>query len=280
MTAPADYSPSDVLAVVNDEIELAAELYSPSQHPQAILLAGQPGAGKTELSSMLLPSLDGNAVLINGDEYRRYHPNYRQLFRAFGAESVSMTSPFSGEVTEKLIQELSDRRLHLMIEGTGRTVDVPRKTAEQLAGKGYTVRMAVIAVRPEISLISTVLRFYEMSQRGTLPRATALEAHDRVVAVLPGNLNELAAVPAISGIVIWTREQKKVFESKTASEPPSDALLRLWRSPWTIEERMRAIADIRLLREKEAQMQLGQGAVIDELERRVGLAFTQAPPEG
>jgi UDP-N-acetylglucosamine kinase len=103
MNPSADYAPQDVLAVVKDEIELAAEHYSAAENPKAVLLAGQPGAEKTELSSMLLPSLGNNAVLINGDEYRRYHPDYRLLYRMYGAESVSMTAAFSGEVTEKLI---------------------------------------------------------------------------------------------------------------------------------------------------------------------------------
>ncbi|MBR4702460.1 MAG: zeta toxin family protein [Oscillospiraceae bacterium] len=273
MNPSAEYTPQDVLAVVKDELELAVEHYSAAEYPRAVLLAGQPGAGKTELSSMLLPTLGNNAVLINGDEYRRYHPSYRRLYRMYGAESVSMTAAFSGEVTEKLIDVLSDRRLHLIIEGTGRTADVPKKTAEHLTDKGYPVIMAVIAVKPEVSLASTLLRFYEMNERGTLPRATAVEAHDVVVASLPGNLDKLAPVSAISGMGIWTRTQEKIFDSETAVDPPSVVLRQFWSRPWTMEERHRIRADIRLLFEKEERQRLGQGDVIHELERRVNRAI-------
>ena len=45
--------------------------YRQNPHPRGILLAGQPGAGKTGLSDLMISLLDGNAVFINADEYRR-----------------------------------------------------------------------------------------------------------------------------------------------------------------------------------------------------------------
>ena len=48
----ADFLPSDVEAVVASERNYAAR-YNRQSEPRAILLAGQPGAGKTVLSSML-----------------------------------------------------------------------------------------------------------------------------------------------------------------------------------------------------------------------------------
>ena len=76
----------------------------------------------------------------------------------------------------------------MVVEGTGRTVEVPKRTSELLTAKGYTVEMAVIATRPILSLISTVQRFYQINARGTIPRATAVEAHDNVVSALPGKV--------------------------------------------------------------------------------------------
>lgn len=193
----AAFETRDVDAVVQEEIKLALRRYQRQEHPNAILLAGQPGAGKTELSSMMISELAGDAAFINGDDYRRYHPNYRQLYREFGFDSVQMTSPFSNTVTEELIEKLSDLRFNLVIEGTGRTVYVPKSTAELLTAKSYTVKMAVIATRPEKSLISTLRRFYQMSEGGTIPRATAISARDNIVAALPGNLDTLTALPCI-----------------------------------------------------------------------------------
>lgn len=269
----SNYQESDVLLVVSQELRLATRRFHPQTRPKAVLLAGQPGAGKTELSSMLLPTMENDAALINGDDYRRYHPNYRALYNEYGSDSVQMTAAFSAAVTERMIEDLSDHRFNLVIEGTGRTVDVPKGTAERLVQKGYQAEMAVIAARPEVSLISTLLRFYQMNENGTIPRATAMDAHDKVVAALPDNLDTLRTLPCFSRITIWDRNQDLLFDSTLAEEAPSQVLRNYWHRPWDENERQNAIDAITVLREKEAQYALGQGAAIDELEHRLTRAF-------
>lgn len=277
----AGFTNQDVEDVVQEELGLAMAKYQTQPHPVAILLAGQPGAGKTELSSMLIHGLRGNAVFINGDDYRRFHPHYRELYRVFGSDSVQMMSPFSNRVTERLIDEFSNRGVNMVIEGTGRTVEVPRSTAELLTRKGYTAEMAVIAVRPEISLISTLRRFYQMNERGTIPRATAISAHDAIVDVLPGNLDRLNSLPSIVRLSIWDREMCPLFDSRSdVGILPSEVLRGYWNSSWTMEELQQAKKDIGNLREQEDQNRLGQSAAIDELAQRIDAVKMQAQSSG
>lgn len=269
-----------VEAIVQNEVRLAMSRYRYQASPRAILLAGQPGAGKTELSSMLSLEMDGNVAFVNGDDYRRYHPYRRQLYQKFGADSVGMLSPFSNAVTEQLIVALSDHRFNLIIEGTGRTIEVPKTTAEYLTSAGYAVEMAVIATRPEISLISTLLRFYHMEESGTIPRATATSAHDNIVAVLPGNLDVLVSLPCISQLSIWNRDLQRLFDSNIDMVLPSTVLTDYWKSPWTFEEIQSAHDDIDYLRKMEQHHQLGQKTAIDELARRVEAVLPETPAFG
>ena len=191
-----------------------------------------------------------------------------RLYEKYGSDSVAMTSAFSGAVTENLIKQFSDFKFNLLIEGTGRTVDVPKGTAERLTLKGYSVEMAVIATRPLLSLISTVQRFYQMNERGTIPRATAIEAHDNVVSVLPSNLDALCEVPAISKIMIWTRDTELTYDSGSDTSLPSTKLKRIWNMKWSASEITDAKAQIEGLRSMEEKAGLGQGHVIDEIQRR------------
>ena len=62
---------------------------------------------------------------------------------------------FAGQMVEYLVDELSKQGYHLLIEGTLRTTEVPRKTAQLLTTKGYQVSLAVIATKPELSYLST-----------------------------------------------------------------------------------------------------------------------------
>ncbi|MBR6096865.1 MAG: zeta toxin family protein [Oscillospiraceae bacterium] len=264
-------TPDEIHAVnrtAEREEKRAQARYHGQNHPKAILLAGQPGAGKTMLSSLMLPSLDMDAVLVNGDDYRRYHPDYRTLYEQYGSDAVAMTSPFSSAVTERLIERFSDLRYHMVVEGTGRTVDVPKRTAALLTAKGYCVEMAVIATRPILSLISTVQRFYQMNERGTIPRATAVEAHDKVVSALPANLDVLHELPSISRIMIWTREANLIYDSRTDTSRPSETLKRSWSVHWSPSETSETNKLIAALRELEDSIGLGQSHVIDVIQER------------
>lgn len=266
------FSEGDVACVVEAETALALSRFHRPDHPRAVLLAGQPGAGKTRLSSLAVSLMDGNAAFLNADDYRRYHPSYRALYAEYGSDYVTLTGPFSGAVTERLIQRLSDCRLNLVVEGTGRTVEAPKRTAELLAAKGYTVELGVIAARPEVSLCSTLLRFYRMNEGGTIPRSTAVPAHDETVAALPGNLDVLAALHCISRLRIWDRDLNLLHDSLDCTGQPSAALLDYWNCPWTAAELDGVWTQVRNLRRQEASYALGQGAVIEELARRLRMA--------
>lgn len=218
---------------------------------------------------MLISQLDCDAAFINGDDYRHYHPNYRALYAEHGSDCAQFTQSFSSAVTERLIGTLSDHRLNLVIEGTGRTTDVPRTTAELLTAKGYAVEMAVIAACPEVSLTSTLLRFYRMNEGGTIPRVTAVEAHDKVVAALPDNLDALLALPCIQRIRIWDRELSRLFDSDVDPDRPSAVLRGYWNRPWTPAELDEVRSQLEVLRQKESATGLGQGAALDTLAQRI-----------
>ena len=64
----AAFTEDDVISVLDDAVLLGMERYHAYETPKAVLLAGQPGAGKTRLSSMVTLALGGDAVLINGDD--------------------------------------------------------------------------------------------------------------------------------------------------------------------------------------------------------------------
>ncbi len=264
----SEFNCADVDLVVENELNRIAR-YTRHANPSAVLLAGQPGAGKTVLSSMLSKAMHDDVFFINADEYRRFHPHYQELHELYGSDSVQMTSAFSGAVTETLIHALSDERLHLIIEGTGRTTEVPHRTAQLLAGKGYRVELAVIAARPELSLCSTLLRFYEMNEGGTIPRATAAAAHDHIVDVLPDNLDILRGDAAIAKLTIWDRTPEILYSSDSNTKSPSEVLRTYWYRPWSDEEYDHTVEIISLLRQKEDQYHLEQATAIDELAQRV-----------
>ncbi len=159
--------------------------------PQAFLLGGQSGAGKTTLHKIIHRRLDGNGISINGDDYRKFHPRFLELQRIYGDEAVNYTAPWAGRMTEALIDSLSRIGYNLVIEGTLRTAEVPLKTAELLRQRGYGVSLALMAVKPKISLVSCQIRYEEMRVAGTTPRATDPAHHNKIIDQIVSNLGVL-----------------------------------------------------------------------------------------
>lgn len=233
------------------------EVY-PSEHPRAVLLGGQSGAGKTTLHGIFDTKYQGNIIVINGDEYRSRHPRYRELDAEYGPDAVSYTAPWAGKMTESLIDALSIMQYNLIVEGTLRTSEVPISTATLLRKRGYGVSLALMAVKPEISLISCQIRYEQMRIAGTIPRATDPKHHDKIIRDIVENLAVLEESGLFDDIRLFSREGKCLYalgkdgaESAALSEESvqaaevagnnartaSEALREILFGPWTPEEK-------------------------------------------
>lgn len=219
-----------------------------SSQPQAILLGGQSGAGKTTIHRIKQKAFQGNIIIIDGDSYRSLHPNYLALQEKYGKDSVDYTKGFAGQMVEHLVNILSKYGYHLLIEGTLRTTHVPRQTTQLLADRGYQISLALIATKPELSYLSTLIRYEELyAVDPSQARATPKEHHDGIVENLVGNLMELEQSQIFDQIQIYQRDRTCVYDSAvdigSAAEILQDCLFGKWSK---VEEEMLKVGQERL----------------------------------
>lgn len=234
----ADYSDEEFGSVLQRLAKrtILPSRFVPEKEPNAILLGGQSGAGKTTLHDIFRDRFDQNVIVINGDEYRSLHPRFRKLQAAYGDKSVDYTSVWSGQMTEALIDALSHIGYNLIIEGTLRTSDVPLSTAELLRQRGYSVSLALMAVKPEISLISCQIRYQQMRLAGTTPRATDPKHHMKIVDQIVANLATLEDSGKFERIELFTRGQEYLFSQEGDNRKASEVLAQALFGSWTEEE--------------------------------------------
>lgn len=219
-----------------------------SLHPQAVLLCGQNGAGKTTIHRIKQKEFQGNIIIIDGDSFRSQHPNYLALQEEYGKDSVDYTKDFAGKMVEHPIDELSKQSYHLLIEGTLRTTEVPRRTAQLLTTRGYQVSLALIATKPELSYLSILTRYEELyaidpSQARATPRAY----HDGIVEHLVDNLRELEKDKHFRQIQIYQRNQSCVYDSYVNKTSAAEALHECLFGKWNkVEEEMMKLGQERL----------------------------------
>ena len=215
---------------------LVAKGVQPERHPRAYLLGGQSGAGKSTLHRICGNRLGGNAVVINGDEFRRSHPHFREIQEQFGVDAPAHTAKWAGEMTEGLIDALSAQGYNLIIEGTLRTSEVPLRTARSLRERGYSVSLALMAVKPEISLVSCQIRYEMMRIAGTTPRATDPAHHDKIVHDIVDNLSTLEESGLFEEVLIYNRAETMLYPKPGSALSASEVLRETLFGPWTVEE--------------------------------------------
>ena len=204
--------------------------------PMGILLGGQSGAGKSTLHRIYRERLSGNVIVINGDEYRKLHPNFHLIQQHYGLDAPAHTARWAGAMTEALIDALSQQRFNLVIEGTLRTSDVPLKTAALLRERGYSTSLAIMAVKPEISLLSCQVRYELMRLAGTTPRATDPQHHDKIVHDIVENLAVLEESGQFEEVLLYNRSEERLYPAASAQPTACETLRSVLFGPWSAEE--------------------------------------------
>lgn len=209
---------------------------APSDSPQAILLGGQSGAGKTTLHNVFLAQQQGNAIVVNGDDYRSVHPRFHQIAAQYGIDSPAHTAAWAGRMVEAVVDALSVMGYNLIIKGTLRTSEVPLKTATLLRSRGYGVSLALMAVKPEISLVSCQLRYEQMRLAGMEPRAVNPAHHRNIVEGIVSNLKTLEESGLFDAVALYDRSERRLFCSEEGDGRASEALAEIFFGDWTAEE--------------------------------------------
>ena len=231
------YSAEDFDKALERTIELLTFNKNISNTPHAVVLGGQSGAGKTTIHRVKMMESKGDYIVIDGDTYRAQHPHFRALQEKYGVDSVEYTKMFAGKMVEAVIDKLSALKYNLIIEGTLRSATVPIKTATLLKSKGYTVDFCLIATKPELSYLTTQLRYLEMLVVDPLQaRATPKEHHDGIVKSLVSNINELEQSGLFESIQVYKRNLVQVYNSKQCTEPVGTIVENVLFGPWTPDE--------------------------------------------
>lgn len=231
------YSSEDFDKALERTIDFLTFNKNISSTPRAVILGGQSGAGKTTIHRVKMLESKGNYIVIDGDTYRAQHPYFRELQEKYGVNSVDYTKMFAGKMVEAVIDKLSSLKYNLIIEGTLRSAAVPINTATLLKSKGYTVDFCLIATKPELSYLTTQLRYLEMMIVDPLQaRATPKDHHDGIVKSLVSNSNELEQSGLFESIQVYKRDLEQVYNSKLCTESVGTVVEQILFGPWTKDE--------------------------------------------
>lgn len=193
-------------------------------HPTVIFVGAQPGAGKTQSKQEVL-SEHPDAVPVIGDDYRPYHPAYRELMRTAPLKMPDVTAQAAGAWVEMAIDYLRARGRSVLLETTMRQPGVVEKTARAFRDAGYSIEIRALAVPGAMSRLGTVTRY--LGTGTSRSRWTPTAAHDTAYEAMPHTLELLVAEELADRVVVATRSGRVMLDrtvtAATASQTAVDA---------------------------------------------------------
>lgn len=223
--------------------EFAKERYEwgiqPVPNPVYVAIAGQPGAGKTAASELIVSELDseGRALHLDVDVQRENLPTGDLK------PNAAETQRDAGRLVDELRSLATEHQINIVEEGTFRDPVWTSSLIDQQKQAGYEAHMIAVATPPELSLASVYKRHeIEHNENVFNPRlvpdayhASALDGFKRTVAE---TANEFKSVRVVNrnGDLLYdsTRTDQKgsAIDAINRAHRPTDKQLKEVSDTW------------------------------------------------
>ena len=132
---------------------------TPSMQPVIIIIGAQPGAGKTKVVDRSIDALDGNAVKINVDDLRRFHPQKDEIRELDDKLYAARTQQDASAWADRLLEQAAKDKRNIVLETAMRNPDRIHEIAQTFKDLGYEVQLCLVATHRKISAVSVYDRY-------------------------------------------------------------------------------------------------------------------------
>ena len=218
-------SNKEIKRILHEQIVPEARLDTLTSHerPKAIVLAGQPGAGKSALVRAAEIEFRGDILPVDPDRLRNDLPGIKQLQEAdpFGWPKATNSDAF--KLASGLRDEGIKRHVNLVIDGSMSDAGNSIRTIEALQKKGYEVEVRAISTHWLESEQGIDRRFARQIDRFGVARDVDMDFHNRVYNDLPGNMEKVAEARGVQ-VRIYDRELNELYDNRRDVGSPSGVL--------------------------------------------------------
>lgn len=195
------------------------------KQPIAIILGGQPASGKTQLFEHIQNNLypDKQFVIINGDEYRAYHPRSIKIEIEHGKHYADITQSFANDLVKFMKEECIKKRYNFILESTFRNIGTITNTSEELKTKKYKTSVHALSVPYWDSVLGIFERYEGQIKAKGSGRFSPITTHNEAFTALPKNLKTCLQDQLFDEIFIYKRTSLGLEGIKANSVSDIDA---------------------------------------------------------
>jgi predicted ABC-type ATPase len=182
--------------------------------PKAIILAGQPGAGKGGLAKTAESRLSYDVVTVDPDKLRDLHPSVSQFRTDHPYTWPTDTHPDASQWAKELRQVAIEQKKNLIIDTTLGDGDNAVAMIKNLQAQGYEVEVRAIATHWLESELGVDDRFTRDLNKKGFGRYVPEDIRTSVYDALPATLDQ---VRAETGVPVSIYNREGLYDSRTAS---------------------------------------------------------------
>jgi hypothetical protein len=189
-----------------------------SKTPTAVLVGGQPGAGKSYALARIRANLAttvGASAVISGDELREYHPYWR-AHALTDPLAANATRPDVSQWCTRLVIDAMARKLNLVLEASLREPEATATLARRLKREGYQVATVALATDRDQSRQVTVARYDAARTAGATPRFVSAPDHDTAYDELRESLSRLENELAVDRLQLVARDGRQLYANEVS----------------------------------------------------------------
>jgi hypothetical protein len=198
--------------IFSGQVMGSVPLHAPEDEPTIVLVAAQPGAGKTRTLEQVRQSHDG-AYAVEGDALRRFHPGYAGLMRREPLRMPDATAQAAGRWVEMTLALMREYKNSVMLETTMRHPQAVERTLGEFRQAGYRTEAIIVATPSELSLMGTMARYISQAEQQGEGRWVDPAAHDEAVAQMPRTLAEQISRGNIDHVSVTNRAGERLYDA-------------------------------------------------------------------
>ncbi|WEV46860.1 zeta toxin family protein [Bifidobacterium sp. ESL0690] len=177
--------------------------------PLLIVVVAQPGAGKTMAIAGLCQKYP-DAVRVDSDAYRRYHPRFRKLMMSNPKKMADETGHAAGVWAGMARDWLCARRRSLIVEATFSNPETAKNIIAPFRQAGYRIQVVALAVPAELSLMGTLSRYAHQAESKMGGRWVKRQAHDKDFDKMPNTLDQQIRNKQIDEVTVLKRDGQEL----------------------------------------------------------------------
>lgn len=171
--------------------------------PAAYIVAGQPGSGKTRMSSVIIEEHNADIIQSMGDNFRGFHPRYRELMQKYGQYCAYFTIPQAEFLSDLTFRRAAAGRYNIVQEGSLGNVAHTMQMIELLKEAGYNIIVLLRACPRKKSWKAIHQLFIQQRLKAPgLSRLITREYHDAACLNFLSATNELIRQNLMDRLII------------------------------------------------------------------------------